>query len=212
MNYIISCEELFLIEGAAAEEPWAIEIRLDLMNSCTPDDMRTIRRSWKGRLLLTIRSTDEGGNFAGDSTEWRDLLAPLLPYADLVDIEERFSAHADWIRSENKTIIASFHAKRMLSSEALSICERRLRSFGDIPKIVLAPKNEEDVVVLFQFLVDAEKPICLSIMGENYSWLRPMFLIMGSHFAYCHAGDATAAGQYHIREMREIHRLLMRTG
>ena len=212
MNYIISCEDLFGIEGAAAEDPWAIEIRLDLLDGCTPDDLIMIRRTWKGRLLLTLRSTDEGGKFAGDSTEWRNRLAPLLPYADMIDIEERFSAHADWIRSEKKTIIASYHAKRMLGSEDLFTCERRLRSFGDIPKIVLAPESDEDAAALLQFLVHAEKPICLSIMGDSYSWLRPIFLIMGSHCAYCHAGDATATGQFHIREMREIHNLLMRTG
>jgi hypothetical protein len=48
-------------------------------------------------------------------------------------------------------------------------------------------------------------------MGSGYAWLRPFLLVIGSEWAYCHAGNATAAGQYHIREMREIIRLLLKS-
>ena len=211
MNYIISLQEISGVDDVVTEEPYAIEIRLDLME-CTPDDLQKIRNSWKGPLLLTLRSSDEGGKFTGDQKEWRDRLTPLLPYADIIDIEGRFSVHADWIRSEKKTIIASCHADLMLGSEEFRACEEHLRSFGDIPKIVLAPKSDEDALALLGYLIHAEEPICISIMGTGHSWLRPILLLMGSHFAYCHAGDATATGQFHIREMREILSLLTKNG
>ena len=211
MRYIISINDLSQFDGAAAEDPWAIELRLDLMEGCTPADLQAIRSRWNGLLLLTIRSTEEGGRFAGDADEWKRRLEPLLPYADMVDIERRFSTHADHVRSLKKTIIASYHTEEMPDSNQLSLCEQELRSYGEIPKIVVSPKNNEDAIVLQQYLIRAEKPICVSIMGSGYAWLRPMLLIMGSEFAYCHAGNATAAGQYHIREMREVIRLLLKS-
>ncbi|RQD81862.1 MAG: type I 3-dehydroquinate dehydratase, partial [Methanocalculus sp. MSAO_Arc2] len=114
------------------------------------------------------------------------------------------------IETKPKTIIASYHAEKMLTPDEFTACEHRLRSFGDIPKIVLAPQNNEDAITLLSCLVHAEKPICVSIMGTGYSWLRPFLLLMGSHFAYCHsgAGDAPAAGQFHIQEMKQVLSLL----
>lgn len=210
MKYIISINNISQFDGAAAEDPWAIELRLDLMETCTPADLQAIRSKWEGLLLLTIRSVHEGGRFARDAAEWKRRIETLLPYADMVDIERRFSHHADWVRTQQKTIIASYHTEEMPDLDQLSLCEKDLRSFGDIPKIVVSPKKNGDTVTLLDYTIQAEKPICVSIMGAGYSWLRPMLLMMGSHCAYCHAGNATAAGQYHIREMREILRLLLK--
>lgn len=211
MKYIISINDLSQFEGAAAGDPWAIELRLDLMETCTPADLQAIRSKWKGLLLLTIRSVHEGGRFAGDTVEWKRRIERLIPYADIVDIERRFSHHAEWVRSQQKTIIASYHTEEMPDPDQLSLCEKELRSYGDIPKIVVSPKKNEDAVTLLGYTIGAEKPICISIMGSGYAWLRPFLLVIGSEWAYCHAGNATAAGQYHIREMREIIRLLLKS-
>ncbi|WP_255331545.1 type I 3-dehydroquinate dehydratase [Methanocalculus taiwanensis] len=211
MKYIISINDLSQFDVAAAEDPWAIELRLDLMEACTPADLQAIRSGWNGLLLLTIRSTDEGGRFAGDADEWKRRIELLLPYADMVDIERRFSLHADWVRSLKKTIIASYHTEEMPDSDQFSLCEQELRTYGEIPKIVVSPKKNEDAVTLLGYTIEAEKPICVSIMGSGYAWLRPLLLVMGSGYAYCHAGNATALGQYHIREMREIIRLLLKS-
>lgn len=211
MKYIISINDLSHFDSAAAEDPWAIELRLDLMESCTPTDLLAIRSRWKGLLLLTIRSIEEGGRFAGDEVEWKRRIESVISYADMVDIERQFSCHADWVRTQQKTIIASYHTEEMPESDQLSICEKDLRSYGDIPKIVVSPKKNDDAVTLLGYTIGAEKPICISIMGSGYAWLRPVLLIMGSVCAYCHAGNATAAGQYHIREMREVIRLLLKS-
>jgi len=210
MKYIISINDLSQFDDAAAEDPWAIELRLDLMETCTPADLQAIRSKWKGLLLLTIRSVHEGGQFGGDTVEWKHRIENILPYADMVDIERRFSHHADWVRSQQKRIIASYHTEEMPDSDQLSLCEKELRSYGEIPKIVVSPKTNEDAIALLGYTSGAEKPICVSIMGSGYAWLRPFLLVIGSEWAYCHAGNATAAGQYHIREMREIIGLLLK--
>ncbi|MCP1661743.1 MULTISPECIES: type I 3-dehydroquinate dehydratase [Methanocalculus] len=211
MNYIISIHTPDRIEPAAAEKPYALEIRLDLMDPVSPERLGVIRSRIDTPILLTLRSREEGGRFQGDADEWRAIISPLLAYADMVDIEERFSLHAGWVRSQGRQIIASYHADRMLTAGEFFDCVRRLRSFGDIPKIVLAPGNDDDAVTLLSWLVASEKPIAVSIMGSGYSWLRPVLLLLGSHLAFCHAGDETAAGQFHISEMREALRLLKGT-
>jgi 3-dehydroquinate dehydratase-1 len=193
MKYIISINDLSQFEGAAAGDPWAIELRLDLMETCTPADLQAIRSKWKGLLLLTIRSVHEGGRFAGDTVEWKRRIERLIPYADIVDIERRFSHHAEWVRSQQKTIIASYHTEEMPDPDQLSLCEKELRSYGDIPKIVVSPKKNEDAVTLLGYTIGAEKPICITIMGSGYAWLRLFHLVIGSVWACCHAGNATAA-------------------
>jgi len=212
MNLIVSLHSLTDLEAVVAEEPWAIEVRLDLIDGLTADDLAKVRQVWNGGILLTLRSKAEGGRFTGDPDEWRRRIEPYLPFCDMVDIEERFSEHAGWIRGLDKQVIASFHADLMLDADQFLDLSTRLRRFGDIPKIVLAPGTDEDALLLLRYLLDAEKPICLSIMGSAYAWLRPFFLMMGSACAYCHAGEPTAAGQYHIREMRAIISLLTRDG
>lgn len=210
MNLIVSLHSLEDLEAVIGEDPWAIEIRLDLIEELTPDDLARVRHVWDGRILLTFRSSVEGGKFTGDPDEWRQKIASYLPFCDMVDIEERYSDHAEWIRGQKKVVIASYHAGLMLDEDQFLDLSTRLRRFGDIPKIVLAPGSDEDALLLLRYLLEAEKPICISIMGSGYAWLRPFLLMMGSAFAYCHAGEATAAGQYHIREMRAIISLLTR--
>jgi 3-dehydroquinate dehydratase-1 len=78
--------------------------------------------------------------------------------------------------------------------------ERELREYGDIVKIVVAPKSEEDVISLISFTHAALKPVCTGIMGARFRYARAILPLFGSEFAYCHAGVPTAEGQYSVGE------------
>ncbi len=180
-----------------------IEIRLDL---CTSPflEPRMLEGLALPPLILTLRSRAEGGLFGGDPVEWRKSLNPWLDRATYIDVELRYSQYAGDFRSRGKKVIASWHAPYMLTAEGLQDAERSLRSFGDIPKIVVLPDSLADILTLLSFTLGAEKPISTGIGGSRFRWGRILLPVFGSQLVYCHAGNPTAEGQYSIQEFRKL--------
>jgi len=189
--------------------PDLIELRLDLIKG----DLLEIIQEWYAKteipLILTLRSDQEGGTFTGTPDNWFKTMKALLPYASYIDIEQRFSPHAQFIREQGISIVASYHVKRMPSIQELATIEDNLRQYGDIPKMVVTPSDEHDMIIFLSFTLHAEKPVITSIMGDQYRHMRPILPLFGSEWIFGHAGEATAAGQYHIRDLREIYRRLL---
>lgn len=185
-----------------------IELRLDLMTAEGLSRDRLLAA--RAPRILTLRSVMEGGRFGGSPADWFSAIAPLAAGADYVDVERRFSEHAAAIRDMGSRIVASCHRRDMPSPGELREIEESLRSYGDIPKIVVSPGSERDVLDLLSFTLSAEKPICTGVMGARYSFARAILPLFGSAWAYCHMGAPTASGQFHIREMRELASLLER--
>jgi 3-dehydroquinate dehydratase-1 len=210
MQIAVSLPDPELIRTVTAFSPDFIEIRLDCMQGHSPEEIHPLLEGIHCPVILTVRSVREGGYFSGTAAEWYDLVEPLLCYADYVDIEQSFSRHSSRIRNTGKKIIASYHVNEMPGLQDLEKIERTLRSYGDIPKIVVKPGNERDVLDLCSFTLAAEKPVITSIMGEQYRYARALFPLFGSMLVFCHAGVPTAPGQHHILEMREIFRLLLK--
>jgi 3-dehydroquinate dehydratase-1 len=86
--------------------------------------------------------------------------------------------------------------------------EEMLRSYGDIPKIVVKPRTRDDLFRAYRVHPPGAEPICTSIMGAEFRYARAILPLMGSEFTFCHAGTPTAEGQYHISEMRQLADLL----
>jgi len=155
--------------------------------------------------IATIRSRKEGGEFDGNIGDWHLAIKPWLNSAcDYIDVEEQFSPLADEIRSYGKKIIASVHMNRMPGLSELSDIEKRLRSYGDIVKIVVAPQSMSDAADFVKFTAEAQKPIITSIMGSEFAKVRIALMIAGSALIYCHSGVRASAGQYHIADVQKI--------
>jgi 3-dehydroquinate dehydratase-1 len=194
--------------AAAALSPDLIEARIDLMDTDPAVELPAIRSAFGGPVILTHRSTAEGGRFAGSPAEWWGILEPLLGYGDLVDVELAFASFAPRIRHAGKQIIASRHTGHMPPAGELSRLERELRGYGDIPKIVVRPGNEGDLLTLLGFTLGAEKPVCTGVLGEEYRFARAILPFFGSELAYAHAGTKAAPGQFSLGEFRQILTLL----
>jgi 3-dehydroquinate dehydratase I len=180
-----------------------IELRLDLMDGACVRAVQECKKQTGLPLIATLRSAHEGGNFFGDAEEWFKIIQPIIPLVDYIDIEKRFSACAETIRAQNVTVIASSHLQEMPSLFALFGLERELRSYGDIPKIVVTPRNEEDIIELMSFTHAAKKPICTGVMGTHFRTVRLILgFLFGSEFVYCHAGTPTAEGQFSVAEAK----------
>lgn len=159
--------------------------------------------------IATIRSRKEGGEFDGNIGDWHLAIKPWLNSAcDYIDVEEQFSPLADEIHSYGKKIIASVHMNRMPDRAELLEIEKRLRSYGDIVKIVVAPQSMSDAADFVKFTAEAKKPIITSIMGSEFAKVRIALMIAGSALIYCHSGVKASAGQYHIADVQKIVEIL----
>lgn len=196
------------LETVVSARPDLIELRLDLIER---DDHRVlVARCGELTipLIVTVRSLEEGGAFAGDEADCARLLEPFLPIARYIDLERRFRAIAPACREAGCAVIASAHLATMLPLPELFGLERELRSYGDLPKLVLAPSSDDDLLDLLSFTHAATNPICTSIAGTAYRHARALLPLFGSALAYCAAGQPSSPGQYTLDEMRELMRLL----
>jgi len=197
--------------AARAEKQGAdlIELRVDLYKGDLVKLVKKAKAACSLPVIITLRSAQEGGQFFGDADAWMKTVTPLLPYADYVDIEQQFALHAAAIRDAGKKIIASHHAGQMIPLYILFVMERELRAFGDIPKIIVTPKANEDLLELMSFTQAVNKPIITGVMGTELRYARAILPLFGSEFVYCHTGSPTAAGQYSVEEFVRLKSLLL---
>ena len=185
-----------------------IELRVDLYDGDLKKIAKKAKESSGLPVILTLRSAQEGGQFFGTPEEWMTKLAPLLPFADYVDVERQYAGHVPAIREAEKKIIASHHSGQMVPLYILFVMEREVRVYGDIPKIVITPQSNEDVLEFLAFTQAAHKPICTGVMGDTFRHARAMLPLFGSEFVYCHTGVPTAAGQYSVEEFAALRKIL----
>jgi 3-dehydroquinate dehydratase I len=197
--------------AAEAESQGAdlVELRFDLMAGDPVKIIRKVRKECTLPVIATVRSGTEGGQFFGDRDAWMKKVRPVIPHADYIDIEQQFACHAREVHEAGKKIIASHHAGQMVPLYILFVMERELRAFGDIPKIVVTPANEADLVELITFTQAANKPIITGVMGSQFRHARAILPVFGSEFVYCHTGDPTAEGQYSVGEFVQLRKLLL---
>jgi 3-dehydroquinate dehydratase-1 len=208
MKIVAALTEPAALAGSTVEGADIIELRLDLFTGDPVARAIACRKTTDLPLIATLRSVQEGGKFMGDPRRWAEVIRSILPAVDYVDIESRFQEHAGWVRGSGKSVIASFHTHEMPSLPELFSIERMLRSFGDIPKIVVQPMSADDLINLISFTQAAQKPVCTSITGSAFRHARAILPLFGSELVYCHAGIPTADGQYSVKEFRELMRLL----
>jgi 3-dehydroquinate dehydratase I len=202
---VVDAREAALAAGLC---PDLVEARIDLMKGDPIEELPSIRSAFSGPVILTIRSAAEGGEFSGGPGAWWECLTPLLRFGDLVDVETPCSTYSPRIRRQGKGIIASRHTEEMPAPAELRRLERELRSYGDIPKIVIRPRNEHDLLDLLKFTLEAERPVCTGVLGDAYRFARIILPLFGSELAYTHAGTRAAPGQFALEDFKKIQALL----
>ncbi len=176
-----------------------VELRIDLYEGDLVQQVRSARAACPLPVIVTLRSAQEGGRFFGTAGEWMKKIEPLVPFADYIDIEQPFAQHAPAIRQAGKKIIASHHPGGMLPLPDLFMLERELRAYGDIPKIVVTPRDDADLVELLTFTQAANKPIVTGVMGSRFRYGRAVLPLFGSEFVYCHTGTRPQKGSTRLR-------------
>lgn len=113
------------IASLPKEVEW-LEVRADLAGDIACD---WLRNRFRGQLLYTLRSRDEGGNFDGNRDERRSLLLQAARHYDLIDLEGARDLTSDLLAEipSHKRII-SWHGR----AESLSGLNSRFDEFSRV--------------------------------------------------------------------------------
>ena len=208
MKIVAALTDPALASQAQEQGADMVELRFDLIEDDLLSSVNICKKVCSLPIIATLRSAQEGGQFFGDSVTWYEKIRPLISLVDYVDIEQRFAPYARQVKEEGKTIIASHHSGGMMMLHELFETERKLRAYGDIVKIIVTPKNKEDIIELIAFTHAVKRPVCTGVMGAPFRYARAILPLFGSEMVYCHLGTATAAGQYSVQEFVRLMKLL----
>ena len=184
-----------------------------------------IKNASERPLLFTIRTIAEGGEWAHDHDEYRELNRYIAygKHADYVDVEMFLGNAPDDTAlstlslslvediSKRTQVIGSYHSFDFTPSysEMYERLANMSRSDVTVVKLATMPDDTEDVYELMRAVHDAkgefdEKMFIGISMGELGAASRVMGKYFGSGFTFATLGEASAPGQLTIDEMAEL--------
>ncbi|MDV0446842.1 3-dehydroquinate dehydratase [Methanosarcinaceae archaeon Ag5] len=169
-------------------------------------------------IIATFRSKSEGGQMdlsVRDQFKWIHF---ITPHVDFVDLE--WSSPKSKIKksvelaqkSQTQVIISSHYFDKMPSQKAMvKMLTGSQKAGADISKIAVSPKNEADVLKLFEAGLasqDAEANVCLIAMGGPFRYSRIIAPVFGSVLSYGYITAPVAPGQLRVDEVKNGFRSL----
>lgn len=204
-----------------------LEIRLDLLGirdlETAEETIRKVKSKTGLPIILTNRSSMEGGKWEGKEAERIELLTNLLSLKngpDAVDIElsavrEARDRVIKAAKACGKTVIVSSHdfSKTPAFQEMRTIFEEAFLAGADIAKLAVMPQSMRDVLDLLRVSLDAREAggtVCAIAMGKLGKHTRVIAPFYGSVLTYAAVeGSISAApGQFQVDEVKKIMELL----
>ena len=210
-----------------------LELRVDLTEGVSNEDLHALRETAGAPTILTIRSAAEGGQWDRDDDDRLGRLIELGPMADYIDVEL-----ATWQRSANVRHKVGLALKRaahvsqadgqedishpgkrklILSRHDLQTRPPRLQadflamvaeSSCSVPKLAWRARTIRDNFEAFELMRQSPRPaiiICMGELGLPSRVLAPKFGAFAT-FASLAAEVETAPGQLTIRQMKDLYR------
>jgi 3-dehydroquinate dehydratase-1 len=200
---------LSVLRGAHAEGLDFAEARVDLFQDRSMDAVRRVLRQ-VGRVLpvlLTVRSSREGGAWHGDDTGRLALYRSLLPDVAAVDVELAAEIRPEVVRAAHRarrTVVLSHHDFRRTPSDRVldAVVARGAKAGADVTKIAALTPDDRAVARLSAVLArHASSRLVLIGMGDHGKKTRVLFPALGSLFTFTSLDRATAPGQLGFRAM-----------
>lgn len=196
-----------------AAEADLLEVRVDSLRAqgMSIIDIKEKLQKRKHPILLTLRTTVEGGEYSWKSTERLLAFEELLPVSDAVDLEIRNMRYVKPIlqqaRDANKMVILSTHSlDRKLTMGKAERLVREFRSYRvDVYKLAGLARTTEDLKVLVQLLMKfPQLRLGLMATGPLAKVSRPVLAALGSKLVYGYLDEPAAPGQPSIKEVRSM--------
>jgi 3-dehydroquinate dehydratase-1 len=186
-----------------------VELRIDKLRGA-PRGLGPELSALTQSAIITVRSSMEGGSFAGSEAERLDVISRLAETGPAyLDVElSTLKANEDWARSlpEEVERIVSWHDFRGTPPlEALrATCEEEL-GLGSLAKVVTTAGSVDDNLTTLTLCGDSPGKVISFCMGELGTVSRVVSMRMGAPLAYvCLPNEAVAPGQLSLPTMREL--------
>jgi 3-dehydroquinate dehydratase I len=188
-----------------------IEFRLDFCSELVVKNILSkikLLKSIPFKIIATIRSSREGGKGDLSEEERGSLYEQIIPFVDLVDIELSSKSILSRVLKQAKKFkvktILSFHDfKKTPSRNKLEKiffdCKKK---HADFIKIAVMARSWKDMHQMLLFTLNHQSdPIITLSMGQKGALSRIYFPSAGSRWTYTYATEATAPGQWNLKEM-----------
>lgn len=194
----------------AASSADMIEVRLDLVRGDPLDALRAVRRVIEKPIIATNRLQAEGGQWRKGEEERIRILIEAAKLADYIDIELEAGLREMVLKEVKKPAIVSYHDFAGMPSrpELGAILEEMKGTGAAISKIAVTPSAMKDNLLILDFLLEADTPLCMIAMGPLGRHLRAVAPLYGSVLTYGYVSQPTAPGQMSVSELRQAIRLL----
>ena len=190
-----------------------VELRYDFLR---PDDLVaaiSYATEFKANAVFTLRSTAQGGKFAGSEHErlaWLRKMAEQMPM--LLDIELQTLKEnddlADFLETQRTPVLVSWHDfKSTPSSDELADILAEMRVYSNYVKIVTTAKQTDDALRLLDLYEDTiGLNAVIFAMGTEGIISRVLCTIVGNApFTYASLDNAVAPGQLTVTDMRKLY-------
>ncbi len=198
-----------------------LELRVDMLKRCyhtgekVSSVIRQLKKEVKLPVILTIRSSNEGGMAKIADVRRLDIFREAISETDLVDIEissDRINSEViELAKTHNKKIILSYHnfEKTPTLPYLKNQAEKAYELGCDILKIAVTANNIEDVRSLLNFCSGWKKTkISVMSMGNLGAISRLTGFIFGSCLTYGFIDQSTACGQLSVKDLVKYYRIL----
>jgi 3-dehydroquinate dehydratase/shikimate dehydrogenase len=156
-------------------------------------------------VLVTVRPTWEGGQYAGDEALRLGMLEDAcLHGADYVDVE--FRAYKDFNRRGAKLVL-SYHDFERTPEELESTARKMAALDPFLVKVAVSPRGTADLIRLVKLQKSFPSPIAVIAMGEFGEPLRVLYHRYGGWltFASLKSGLESAPGQLTVEELVRLY-------
>lgn len=198
-----------MVQNLSNEDIDYLELRLDCIKDITSDKaediIKSIKKITQTPIILTNRTSKEGGFFEKSEEERIKILADNAHLVEITDIELSTEKELRQIviNNANKSIVSYHNFQKTPSQDYLQEVIDDSFKIGDIPKIAVKPTKIEDTYTILQLLIQNKGIIAIS-MDKIGTYTRVMGPVLGAPITYAAINNESAPGQLDIKTTSEM--------